>query len=129
MHATDDFATSTFATVLQAWQDAFNARDVTGMTALFADDALFQGLSPNLLVGRDAIAEYYRLVPEGVRAEATPGKAHALDEHGVVGFASVRFAGTEGMPDRQARLSLTLRRNGAAWRIAMFHACESVSLA
>lgn len=112
----------------QAWQHAFNQRDFDRIVVLFADDALFQGLSPNLLVGTAAIAEYYRNVPAGVTADVSPGKCVAAGPDSVAGFATVRFTRADGTPERIARLSVTLQRWDEQWRTVLFHACESVSL-
>jgi ketosteroid isomerase-like protein len=45
---------SPFAADVQRYEEAFNKKDAAGVTALYADDAIFTG-APGILRGRDAI--------------------------------------------------------------------------
>ncbi|MFD8986140.1 nuclear transport factor 2 family protein, partial [Streptomyces sp. NPDC059564] len=56
------------ADILGGWREAFDERRVDDLVALFAEDALFQGLSPRLLAGRAEIRTYYENVPPGTTA-------------------------------------------------------------
>ena len=51
--------------VLDGWKAAIEARQPDEVAALFADDAIFQGLRP-YGVGRQGIADYYAGQPVGL---------------------------------------------------------------
>lgn len=116
--------------VLDAWARAFNEPAPDRVAGCFAPTALFQGLQPQCLVSRDAIAAYYRAVPAGTRVGVDVTQALALSEQAIAGFADLRF----DMADSSAllsRLSLTLLRNHLAgaedhWSIAQWHAARAI---
>ncbi|WP_370119329.1 SgcJ/EcaC family oxidoreductase [Streptacidiphilus sp. MAP12-33] len=107
--------------VVERWTAAFNSRDLKGMAALFAPDALFQGFGPEPLVGRDAVAEYYGAVPNYRRAEdVSVLHAWAIGQEAAGGFVDVTF---RDPADWEARvyLSLVLQRTGDRWEIRQYH--------
>lgn len=107
--------------LLAQWQLAFGQRDVETIAALFAEDALFQGLSPALLAGRDAIRGYYENVPPNVQAQVGEVSAMALTADTACGFAAVTFD-VAGQAAKPVRLSMTVQRcNSGQWQIKTYH--------
>lgn len=98
--------------VVGRWVVAFNTHNPAEMAALFASDALFQGFGPEPLVGRDAVADYYKAVPDYRRA-VSAGVLHAyvIGDDVAGGFVDVTF---RDPADWEARvyLSLVLQRAG-----------------
>lgn len=91
------------------------------MVKLFSLDALFQGLSPTLLTGRNEVFDYYDALPPGITASFQVIQGRQLTPHLVCGFAAVHFTYPTGrtMP---VHLSLVLRRDGQTWFIVQYHA-------
>ena len=119
-------AMHTAVSVLDRWARAFNEAAPERVADCFEPGALFQGLQPACLVGRDAIAAYYRAVPVGTRTTAQVTHALALGEHAVTAFATLRFDMADGS-SVSVRLSLTLLRDSLArpgWVIAQWHAAR-----
>jgi len=108
-------------TLLSRWKTAFNNRDTAAIVALFAHDALFQGLGPDLLVGSAAIRNYYENVPLHVKASVSGPEAHGISAETACGFADVTFE-IPGAPPRHIRLSFCCALRGGEWRIHSYHA-------
>jgi len=70
--------------LLAQWSEGFAARNSDALAALYCEDALLYGSSPELVCGREAIRDHFRRVPgAGARGR---GRAHArvpLAEDGV----------------------------------------------
>ncbi|WP_436066966.1 YybH family protein [Arthrobacter sp. LjRoot14] len=106
---------------LAAWQLAFDRHRPQDMVGLFSRDALFQGLSPTLLTGREEIFGYYDALPPGITATFQIVQARQLAQHLVCGFAAVHFIYPDGSTV-PVQLSLVLHRDGQTWFIAQYHA-------
>jgi len=107
--------------VVERWAAAFNSHDVRDLAALFAPDALFQGLGPAPLVGRDAAADYYRAVPDYRRAaDVRVLHTWAIGEDVAGGFVDITFRGPDDW-DVRVYLSLVLQRSGGDWEIRQYH--------
>ncbi|MCC3767051.1 nuclear transport factor 2 family protein [Streptomyces sp. UNOC14_S4] len=109
------------AVLLEKWKDAFNGHRVRDIVELFADDALFQGLSPRLLTGRDEITTYYENVPAGMKAAVELLHSRTVDAEAVSGFATVVFTDAAGgrLPVRLSVVAQHLGDDG--WRIRQYH--------
>ncbi|MGX1543252.1 hypothetical protein [Streptomyces adustus] len=59
--------------VLDQWQAAVDAHQPEGVAALFAEEAVFQGLRP-YSVGRQSVADYYDSQPLGMTAAYGPSR-------------------------------------------------------
>lgn len=106
--------------LLAQWQLAFGRRDIETIAALFAEDALFQGLSPALLAGRNAIRHYYENVPPNVRAQVGEINTTSLAPDTACGFAAVTFE-IAGQAAKPVRLSMTVQRCNGQWQIKTYH--------
>jgi NAD(P)-dependent dehydrogenase (short-subunit alcohol dehydrogenase family) len=120
------WALGVVAELLGAWQRAFNERRWEDIVSLFAEDALFQGISPRLLVGAREISAYYEDVPGGIRASVATLRGSRLGEGTVGGFADVTFTAAAEQPS-PIRLSIVARRVEGAWRIRQYHAATRSS--
>ncbi len=113
------------AGLLGAWRTAFDQRRWDDLVALFAEDALFQGIDPGLLVGPEQISAYYGAIPEGVRPTVDVLGARRLSECVVAGFADVTFTAPTEAPG-PIRLSIVAQRVDGTWRIRQYHAAANV---
>ena len=109
--------------LLDAWQRAFNAHQVTEIVSLFRHDALFQGISPHLRAGPEEISEYYGSVVGGTTATAEVLCAAQLGRAIVGGFADVAFTAPTGEV-HPARLSIVAKREEHTWLIQQYHAAS-----
>jgi muconolactone delta-isomerase len=104
--------------VLTRWKAAVDAHQPEEVAALFATDAIFQGLHP-YTVGQAGVAEYYAAQPAGMTARYTLRETRALSDGLVLGYLSVDF----GFTDRATLtvyLSVIIRRSADGWRIAHY---------
>jgi hypothetical protein len=76
--------------VLTRWKAAVDAHQPEHVAALFATDAIFQGLHP-YTVGPAGVAEYYAAQPTGLTAEYTLRETRALSDRLVLGYLTVDF--------------------------------------
>ncbi|MEU5421094.1 nuclear transport factor 2 family protein [Streptomyces sp. NPDC020799] len=108
------------AGLLEKWRVAFDEHRVKDIVGLFAEDALFQGLSPRLLVGRAEITTYYENVPAGMTAAVELLHSRTVDAEAISGFATVTFTDASGghLP---VRLSVVAQHLDDAWRIRQYH--------
>ncbi|GAA5201826.1 SgcJ/EcaC family oxidoreductase [Arthrobacter gyeryongensis] len=112
--------TRVLAETLTAWKLAFNSHRPEDMVELFSLDALFQGLTPALLTGREDIFGYYDALSPGITTSFHIIQTRQLTQNVVCGFATVSFT----YPDRHkvpVQLSLVLRRAENRWLIAQYH--------
>lgn len=116
------------AELLDTWQRAFDEQRWNDLVSLFAEDALFQGIDPRLLVGPAEITGYYGNVQDGSRATVDVLRASRLGEDMVAGFADVTFTNPTGEP-RPVRLSIVAQRVMGAWRIRQYHAAAHAGAA
>ncbi|WP_103533427.1 nuclear transport factor 2 family protein [Streptomyces sp. SM11] len=112
-------AAQRLAGLLQEWQTRFNEPDPERAAALFTEDALFQGLFPDPVIGPESIADYYRQVPPGTRATVRPLHGYRGGCDWIGGLAQVVFHQHDG--DFPVRLSLVAVRGDEGWRIRQYH--------
>ncbi|MGW1074392.1 nuclear transport factor 2 family protein [Streptomyces sp. NPDC002537] len=108
------------AGLLENWRTAFDEHRVKDIVDLFAEDALFQGLSPRLLVGRAEITTYYENVPAGMKATVELLHSRTVDAEALSGFATVTFTDAAGVR-LPVRLSVVAQHLDDAWRIRQYH--------
>jgi muconolactone delta-isomerase len=94
--------------VLAGWKAAVDVHQPEQVAALFAPDAIFQGLHP-YTVGPAGVAEYYAAQPEGMTAAYTLLETRALGDGLVLGYLTVDFGFTD-RPTRTVNLSVIVRR-------------------
>lgn len=106
--------------VLARWKAAFDGHQVAAMADLFTPDALFQGFGPEVVVGRNAVHDYYESVPDNRDAEVTLLHTYTIGHEVAGGFADVTFRDPAGW-EAAVHLSLVLQLSGGTWRIRQYH--------
>ena len=107
------------------WSEAFARADADALASLYTEDALFFGSMPDLYLQRSGVRRYFETLPKGYEGAAF-GETHAVEiGHDVI--ASAGFVTFTGERDGKHfsllyRMSWTLVRTGAEWRIASHHA-------
>ena len=108
------------ALVMDEWQAGIDSHDPKRVSAVFAEDAVFQGLRP-YGVGRAAVAEYYGSQPVGMTVTYRVRESRRLADGVVLGYLTANF----GYPDRPAvelSIGVVLVRGGARWQVAHYQA-------
>ncbi len=106
--------------LLELWQAAFDNQDADAAAAVFAPDALFKGLTPPLLSGREAIRGYYKKVPPGTQADILALQAISLTPDIASGHAQILFTEANGQK-RPVCLSITAQNIKGQWLIKSYH--------
>lgn len=117
---TSDDARQITRAVLDAWRSGVDAHDPEAVAALFADDAVFQGLRPEHGVGRAAVSAYYASQPAGMTAGYDVLSSRALAPDVVLAFARAAFGFTDGA-QTLVHLTVVLDRVDASRRIRHYH--------
>jgi uncharacterized protein (TIGR02246 family) len=114
------------AAVEAKWSSAFAKWDLDALAALYTKDALLFGTAPDLYAGQTGVKEYFAKLPTGVFKAATFSDQHVvrlssgvITTAGFVTFTREVNGQTSQLP---FRISLTLVRQGNAWKIASHHA-------
>jgi uncharacterized protein (TIGR02246 family) len=119
---TNESVTTAFNDVLGRWAVAFNNRDLDAMAELFTNESLFQGFAPKVVMGVEAVREYFASLPEHRRAvDITPSYTYEIGEQMVGGFADVTFCDPDGW-QAPVHLSLVIERGADDWQIRQYHA-------
>ncbi|GHJ43765.1 hypothetical protein Cs7R123_11070 [Catellatospora sp. TT07R-123] len=105
--------------LLEDWKSGVDAHDPEAVAAVFADDAIFQGLHP-YSVGPDGVAAYYAAQPPGLGAAYEIRETRRLAEDVVLGYLSVEFTFTDGRAPLPVFLSVIARRAQDGWRLAHY---------
>jgi len=106
--------------------DAIDAMDIAAMTAMITDDA--QGvdeISRAWVRGRAALEEYFGQIEGAVDEVRSQVRDVHVTEWGDAGTVTCVLEQTYRMGGREQRItaptSLTFRREGGEWKIAVFH--------
>ena len=108
--------------LLAQWSEGFAARNNDALAALYCEDALLYGSSPELVSGREAIRGYFQALPQSGALGAE--FSNLVMRQTSPSTASVGAAVTFTMDDftMPMRITLGLVRCGAAWSIGLHHA-------
>ncbi|MFD8717716.1 YybH family protein [Streptomyces sp. NPDC059629] len=110
--------TAILTEVLDQWKAAVDAHRPERVAALFAEDAIFQGLHP-YSVGRQSVADYYEAQPLGMKAEYRILETRRPADDLVLGYLAVEFTFTD-RPPRDVKLSVLVSRTGGGWSLAHY---------
>ncbi len=103
--------------VLDEWEAGIDAHDAERVAAVFADDAVFQGLAP-YTVGREGVRRYYDGQPHGMTVDYRIDEVRRPAEGVVVGYGKARFARPDGsVVDLMLGVVLT---HGERWLIQQY---------
>ena len=104
--------------VLNRWKDGVDAHEPKDVSAIFTEDAIFQGLHP-YTVGRKGVADYYDSQPIGMTPDYQLLETRRLADDAVLGYLSVTFAFTD-RPSLRVWLSIVAVDSGAGWQISHY---------
>ena len=105
------------------WSRAFAVRDLEGLVALYAQDALFFGSTPQLFKGHEGVRAYFAGLSPDVTLEAFEEPELVSVAPGVfatAGFWRFRF----GAEPRLYRLTWVVAERDGGWRIVQHHAAR-----
>ena len=117
-------ATEALRGVLDEWKAGVDAHQPQKVAALFAEDAIFQGLRP-YSVGRDGVAKYYDSQPLGMMVAYRILETRRPTEELVLGYVRADFM----FPDRATvnlNLGVLVARTDGGWRILHYQASPAV---
>jgi uncharacterized protein (TIGR02246 family) len=101
--------------VLDEWKAGVDAHDPQRVSAVFTEDAIFQGLRP-YSVGREGVASYYDSQPPGMTVSYRVLETRRAAKELMLGYVRADFA----FPDRATvslNLGVVVTRTDAGWRI------------
>ena len=104
--------------VLDEWKAGVDSHDPGRVAAVFAEDAIFQGLHPHS-VGRQGVFDYYDSQPIGLAVDYRFHETRRPADHVALGYLRAEFT----LPDGTAiplNLSVLATRGEAGWRIAFY---------
>jgi uncharacterized protein (TIGR02246 family) len=110
--------------VMDEWKAGIDAHDPARVAAVFAEDAVFQGLRP-YGVGPDAVAKYYDSQPAGMTVTYRILESRSPADDVVLGYLSATFAYLDRASVELAiGIALTRRgdRRGDRWLVAQYQA-------
>jgi hypothetical protein len=81
--------------VLDEWKAGIDAHEPEKVAAVFAEDAIFQGLRP-YIVGRQGVTDYYDAQPRGMKVTYRLLETRRPAEELVLGYVHAKFAFTDG---------------------------------
>jgi len=106
--------------VLDEWKRGIDAHEPQTVAAVFAQDAVFQGLRP-YSVGRDGVVSYYDSQPVGMTVSYRILETRRPTAELVVGYVRADFA----LPDRPTvslNLGVVVTHSNDGWRILQYQA-------
>jgi uncharacterized protein (TIGR02246 family) len=103
--------------VLDEWRAGIAAHDPRRVTAVFTEDAIFQGLRP-YSVGRPGVFDYYESQPVGLTVDYRINETRRPAENVVLGYLRADFTRPDGT-GIPLNLSVLVTRDDD-WRIAHY---------
>lgn len=122
--ATDMDASRILGDVMDEWKAGIDTHDPGRVAAVFAADAVFQGLRP-YGVGRDVVTDYYDSQPVGMTVSYRILESRRPAEDVVLGYLAATFAFVD-RPTLELNLGVTLVRTGGRWEVAQYQASRLV---
>ena len=113
-------STPTTDSLIAAWVEAFNSRDLNAHIALYTEEATLFGSRPALSIGREAIRAYFATLGPEVRVVRyhTPHVTHPTAKTAAIA-AYVDFA--DGAVPSPYRMTWMVVQRDGDWRIAQHH--------
>ena len=105
---------------LDEWKAGIDAHDAGRVAAVFAEDAVFQGLKP-YGVGRQAVADYYESQPAGMTVTYRILETRRPAEDVALGYVAATFAFLD-RPPLELNLGVALAHRADEWLIASYQA-------
>ncbi|AFP42003.1 hypothetical protein MSMEI_5563 [Mycolicibacterium smegmatis MC2 155] len=106
--------------VLDEWKAGIDAHDPARVAAVFADDAIFQGLRP-YSVGPQGVSDYYASQPLGMTVEYRISETRRPAPDVVLGYVSAEFSYTDRDPVH-LNIGVLVVLSQGQWRIGFYEA-------
>jgi uncharacterized protein (TIGR02246 family) len=106
--------------VMDEWKAGIDAHDPARVAAVFAQDAVFQGLRP-YGVGPDAVAKYYDSQPAGMTVTYRILESRSPADDVVLGYLSATFAYRD-RDSVELAIGVVLIRGSDRWQVAQYQA-------
>lgn len=118
--ATEMDASRIIADVMGEWKAGIDSHEPARVAAVFAEDAVFQGLRP-YGVGRDAVAQYYDSQPAGMTVTYRILESRSPADDVVLGYLSATFAYVD-RDSVELAIGVALIRGNDRWQLAQYQA-------
>ena len=105
---------------LERWKAGIDAHEPERVSAVFTEDAIFQGLRP-YSVGHQGVIDYYASQPVGLTVDYQILQTRRLAQDQVLGYVHADFA----FPDERlvsVFLGVLVKHNDDGWSIAYYQA-------
>ncbi|AKS32494.1 YybH family protein [Mycolicibacterium goodii] len=125
MPGSEDDTEAVLRGVLDQWKAGIDAHDPARVAAVFADDAIFQGLRP-YSVGPQGVQDYYAAQPLGMTVDYRISETRRPAPEVVLGYVAAEFSYVDRDP---VHLNLGVLVVGAQgrWRIGFYEASPASS--
>ncbi|WP_029112318.1 nuclear transport factor 2 family protein [Mycobacterium sp. URHB0044] len=110
--------------VMDEWKAGIDSHDPGRVSAVFTEDAVFQGLRP-YGVGRDVVVEYYDSQPAGMTVTYRVLESRSPADDVVLGYLAATFSYAD-RPAVDATIGVVLTRHGDGWQVAQYQASAAV---
>ncbi|MCT7657597.1 SgcJ/EcaC family oxidoreductase [Mycobacterium deserti] len=111
--------------VMDQWKAGIDAHDPQTVAAVFAEDAIFQGLRP-YSVGRQGVFDYYDSQPRGMTVNYQIMESRRPTTGLVVGYLRADFAFRD-RPPLALNVGVVVAQTGGRWRIVHYQASPPAS--
>ncbi|NUP47855.1 MAG: SnoaL-like domain-containing protein [Catenulispora sp.] len=105
---------------LERWQKGIADEDVDLIASAFTETALFQGLGPEPVFGREGVRGYYGSQPDPLTVEYEVLRFVPIGEQAAVAYLKAVFH-PRGRDPRPTYLTLVFHRVREAWLIEHYH--------
>lgn len=108
--------------VMDRWKAGIDAQNPDAVAAVFADDAVFQGMRP-YVVGRAGVAAYYAAQPAGMTVTYEVLETRSPADHVVVSYLAATFRFVDREP-LSLHVGVVLVQAGATWQVVQYQAAQ-----
>lgn len=118
--ATEMDASRIITDVMDEWKAGIDSHEPARVAAVFAEDAVFQGLRP-YGVGRDAVEQYYDSQPAGMTVTYRILESRSPADDVVLGYLSATFAYVD-RDSVELAIGVALIRGNDRWQVGQYQA-------
>jgi uncharacterized protein (TIGR02246 family) len=112
--------TPTIEALLAKWIEVFNTHELDAHAALYTEDAMLFGSIPDLVIGREAIRDYFGKRGRGVHVHRYP-KPHIVQLSPEIAATAAHVDFADGDTLVPYRVTWMLVKRDGNWRIAQHH--------
>lgn len=123
MSPTQKTTNAIVSSVMDEWTAGIDAHDPARVAAMFAEDAVFQGLRP-YGVGRGAVTDYYDSQPRGMTVAYRILESRKPADDVVLGYLSATFSFVDSSA-LELNVGVTLVRTVDRWEIVQYQASRA----